>query len=239
MKIYHYTTLENLALILKNKTLRFNRLDCVDDLDEGKTKDYGSLGRYVFASCWTDKREENIGLWALYSKNMAGVRIGLEVSNIVFERLYDGSQMLKNVQNLNENEQSFLLYDNYVKVDYSKTELPMFVETDDFNHAVLNMKYVSSYKDIAWEFQNELRFIIIAAKSKKKTPGEIFENIRKKNPIQADSLYLRLPVEVFYNMEIMYAPKISEGSKILCEALLKTYLPKINVLVEASNLHIR
>ena len=30
-KIYHYTSIETLALILKYKTIRFNRLDQVDD----------------------------------------------------------------------------------------------------------------------------------------------------------------------------------------------------------------
>ena len=39
MKIYHYTSIETLALILKNKTIRFNRLDHVDDVDEAA---YGS-----------------------------------------------------------------------------------------------------------------------------------------------------------------------------------------------------
>lgn len=34
MKLYHYTTIDTLALILKNRTIRFNRLDKVDDLEE-------------------------------------------------------------------------------------------------------------------------------------------------------------------------------------------------------------
>ena len=41
MKIYHYTNLESLAMILKNKTIRFNRLDKVDDLEEGNTESLG------------------------------------------------------------------------------------------------------------------------------------------------------------------------------------------------------
>ncbi len=38
MDIHHYTNIENLALILKNKTIRFNRLDKVDDLEEGESR---------------------------------------------------------------------------------------------------------------------------------------------------------------------------------------------------------
>ena len=41
MKIHHYTNLESLAMILKNRTIRFNRLDKVDDLEEGNAESLG------------------------------------------------------------------------------------------------------------------------------------------------------------------------------------------------------
>lgn len=34
MRIFHYTSIETLALILKNRTIRFSRLDKVDDPEE-------------------------------------------------------------------------------------------------------------------------------------------------------------------------------------------------------------
>jgi hypothetical protein len=34
MKIYHYTGIETLALILKTKRIRFSRFDTVDDSEE-------------------------------------------------------------------------------------------------------------------------------------------------------------------------------------------------------------
>jgi hypothetical protein len=37
-KIYHYTSTEALALILKTKKLRFTRLDGVDDLKEAQKR---------------------------------------------------------------------------------------------------------------------------------------------------------------------------------------------------------
>lgn len=64
-KIYHYTSIETLALILKYKTIRFNRLDQVDDYEEAC---YGSgdlnlhLGQYCFVSCWTREDKENLSL---------------------------------------------------------------------------------------------------------------------------------------------------------------------------------
>ena len=79
MKIYHYTTIETLALILKNRNIRFNRLDKVDDLEEARTKSNGlNLAQYRFISCWTKSEEESIPLWKMYTNNGIGVRIGLE-----------------------------------------------------------------------------------------------------------------------------------------------------------------
>lgn len=78
--IYHYTSIETLALILKNKTIRFNRLDNnLDDLEEGKVSSNGvKLGNYGFVSCWTEEKTESIPLWKLYTNNGIGVRIALE-----------------------------------------------------------------------------------------------------------------------------------------------------------------
>lgn len=73
--LYHYTSLETLALILRNKTICFNNLLYVDDLDEAETEDMGKFGKFVYASCWTEDSEESIPLWNLYTPNMHGVRI--------------------------------------------------------------------------------------------------------------------------------------------------------------------
>ena len=83
MKIHHYTSIETLEMILKNKSIKFNRLDQVDDKAEYK---YDStvydtnikLGKYTFVSCWTKSEMENIDLWNRYGKGNKGVRISLD-----------------------------------------------------------------------------------------------------------------------------------------------------------------
>lgn len=90
-KIYHYTSIETLALILKNKTIRFNRLDNnLDDLEEGQISSNGvKLGNYGFVSCWTEERTESIPLWKLYTNNGIGVRIALE-QDMFKDYIYSG-----------------------------------------------------------------------------------------------------------------------------------------------------
>lgn len=75
--LYHYTSLESLALILQNRTIKFNSLQNVDDLEEAATEDMGEFGKYVYASCWTDSDRESIALWKLYTPDMHGIRLGL------------------------------------------------------------------------------------------------------------------------------------------------------------------
>ena len=78
MKLYHYTNLKTLALILKHRTLRFNRLDKVDDLEENVKSNGLNLGQYIFVSCWTEDAEESIPLWRMYAGIENGVRICLD-----------------------------------------------------------------------------------------------------------------------------------------------------------------
>lgn len=76
-RLYHYTSLDSLALILENRTLRLMPLTSMDDPQESRTKDVENLGRFFFASCWTDEREESIPMWNMYSPLASGVRISL------------------------------------------------------------------------------------------------------------------------------------------------------------------
>lgn len=78
MLIHHYTNIESLAMILSTKKIRFNRLDRVDDLEEGRVEAQGvPLGKYTYVSCWTEDKEESIPLWKMYTDNGIGVRISL------------------------------------------------------------------------------------------------------------------------------------------------------------------
>lgn len=75
--IYHYTSIESLALILKTRKLRFTRLDGVDDVREAQAHAGIDFGKFFFISCWTQQAEESIPQWSMYSREMQGVRLQL------------------------------------------------------------------------------------------------------------------------------------------------------------------
>lgn len=78
--LFHYTSVESLALILKNKTFRFSPLSTLDDLLEEKVKDQQKFGNYVFVSSWTDDSKESIPMWNMYSNMTSGVRIKMKAN---------------------------------------------------------------------------------------------------------------------------------------------------------------
>jgi hypothetical protein len=70
----HYTSIDVLNLILKNKSIRFKRLDLVDDISETKFLEVEDISKLVYVSCWTEAKtdDDNLALWAMY-----GVKITL------------------------------------------------------------------------------------------------------------------------------------------------------------------
>ena len=78
--LYHYTSVETLALILQNRTIRFNSLDRMDDLQEKETKDIKNIGQFIYVSAWTSEEKESIPMWNMYSSLDAGVRIRLRTN---------------------------------------------------------------------------------------------------------------------------------------------------------------
>jgi hypothetical protein len=75
--IFHYTSIESLALILQTRKLRFTRLDRVDDVQEAQAHAGINFGKFFFVSCWTQQSEESIPQWSMYSRAMQGVRLEL------------------------------------------------------------------------------------------------------------------------------------------------------------------
>lgn len=89
--LYHYTSIESLAYILKNKTIKFNNLMNVDDPEEAETSDLGKFGRHCLVSCWTDVSEDILPMWNMYTPDMRGVRIGMK-KNPFKEHIYNAGE---------------------------------------------------------------------------------------------------------------------------------------------------
>jgi len=172
--LYHYTSLETLAYILRNKTLRFTRLDKVNDKNEALSRDIQKANTLVFVSCWTGNDNESIPMWRMYTPGMDGVRIKAPTNlfagrkkPVVFERggarmSFDGDPYV-----IARVEPAFGLIGRSVvgpnKVHYSNDPKYLNVSCKSIHgdRVVLDFCDLGMFKDLSWSYEEEWRYRII------------------------------------------------------------------------------
>lgn len=261
MKIYHYTSLETLLQILKNKTLRFTSLGIVDDMIEGGTEDYGQLGRFCYVSCWTEEQVESIPQWNMYSSDMSGVRISISfnsLSDLLILRPYsfDDDKYINIPINMFPEKLSPMgmqppYVPEYFKVTYTeeqsllKPKVYNYRKTDTGYEENVQIDLLGKFKSLKWQFQNESRFKFFLTpwsldemKNVKTTEEHLslFKRLKDTQPM-LNYLDLDLNPDVLSNIEITMGPKISEEKKEILKLIVDKYCP--NVVINESNLEIR
>lgn len=253
--IYHYTTIQSLALILDSKKIRFTRIDCLDDIKEidGLPEAFKTA---AFVSCWTEDEKENISLWSLYTQ-MKGVRISLPremfnkylikagdygnwgyasdtVTPLPLEKIRTDDYVICN---------PFWLDDGfYKKITYSDSFVEKRKQLYEENlNRDINLKAVQNlfiHKDSIWEFQKESRFYLIA----NPLPPLKFFKDRETQMLSISTLMentltfidVDLNETVLENIIVRLSPTCTESDKIIVDSLLKRHTS--NGILEYSNL---
>ncbi len=257
MKIYHYTSIENLVLILKNKTIRLNRLDRMDDPCECNFYSLGlNWSPYTYVSCWTEFDEENIPLWHMYAKSGVGVRIRMDKDCINWgkclragRRPIDlGKRPPEHIGHFSTamRLQPFTIFGNmgpecyhsinYINNPYCTEEVSIGANStivgkkltiNDFH------KYIGLYKDIKWAFQKETRFrlfMIPQIINCESMDYDEFEKIIKENtynPFNYIDLYLK--ESAFDDIEITLGPSATESNFLIVKAITEKYSPSAKI----------
>lgn len=253
MKIHHYTSIETLALILKYKTIRFNRLDRVDDMEESM---YGSgptkikLGQYVFVSCWTRDDQENISLWKMYT-NYNGIRITMDEDmfisykvNETFKSYFPSPLHLIDEcyasSFINEIKCHEIIYNYNIESKINDLVVP----TGDTG-AIISTEGIGLYKSKEWEFQRECRFKItllpfnidisdnIGPNSELNFYGNLLKSIGpsigSNIPINKNFIDIPLDDAKLGEIIVMLGPNTTESERIIIESLLQD-LPNARIL---------
>lgn len=151
--LYHYTSLDTLALILKNKTICFNNLLYVDDIEESLSKDMGDFGKYINVSCWTAEEKESIALWNLYTPNMHGVRIRMPIFPFKKYKYHKGEYFLDNdietfinIGRLYDDDKGSTTADQpkLIKVEYTDDDQKLYPKIKKCNVENAAEKYLSA-----------------------------------------------------------------------------------------------
>ena len=256
--LYHYTSIESLALILKNKTIRLNPLDKMDDLQENMTQDIKNLGRFIFVSSWTAEEKESIPMWKMYSDIKSGVRIALPANP--FMREYTKGKINKKPKNAwgYDVEDDDLYTDTFLDINKLNRlgVIPFEVITGDIlkkieytdDIALLEPKLIQDdsiifdklgiYKSTYWEFQEEwrymLHFLATYTGENDEERAKFYRNLMDRiwagtATLPILNFDLTIRDDAFSQMEILKSPKLSEGNSILLDSLVKTYNPTAKI----------
>jgi hypothetical protein len=233
--LYHYTSIETLALILKTKEFKFNRLDKVNDPLDGITEDFPDSKKIVYVACFTARDDDSIPMWSLYTKDMVGVRIRFHYSLFGYPlpRPVWGEYSRERKGNPFEKKENLVIF-GPTKVQYLKSFKEIQANTIRDSTVGLKEFYpltigIKKIKD--WAFEKEWRFKILSfnAAIYAKDGNHLKERMSQINDyIHEDIPHLLLDLEdsAFDDIEILLGPKTNESHRIMVEALIKKYAPK-------------
>jgi len=257
--LYHYTSIEKLALILKNKTIRFNNLLNVDDPEEAETGDLGLFGKNCLVSCWTKSSEDILPMWNMYTPGMKGVRIKMRINPFKKYTYSKGENYFseKTVSCINyrsdyaKKVDIVAKYPLTVEVEYTSDEDLLHPQIKNKTEKGINisLEKLGKYKREYWAFQKECRYIIVttpwtidelAKINSVEKQIQLFNRLLDKNNMQyCDEIYLELADDAFNDVEILLAPKTTESEYVIVQALLEKYCPQSHIYLEKSRIRVR
>lgn len=240
-KIYHYTDIGTLALILHNRTIRFNRLDRVDDPDEFDFEQDGlHPAGYCFVSCWTRNQNESLPQWSMYGHGNHGVRIGLEEDMFPLYSYQERTCFVSFEDNLKRSD--FVICPNSTSNERSITDILYVDDPTNYRHKIIgytgdtsfvNFNELGVYKSKDWAFQKECRIMmtIIPKITTQDTPCKSIKYAFEHNiPLDISFYDLELKCDVYQGMEILLGPSISESERLIVKSLMMKYLNRENCL---------
>lgn len=248
--IHHYTTIDNLALILESGKIRFTRLDLLDDIKEVYDLDNPTwkFDKAIFISSWTEDEEENIPLWKMYASVTNGVRITMS-QNMFRKNLIKGFEESNHGMNgdiyspLTKEEHSyndkyliindFSGEDFYKKVDY-KTDPDIIkfyrsvIKRTDNGIEVDRLWDLGKIKNKKWAFQKEVRFTIYTKSLNPKfkdDPSRQYDAEHISQWFDNPDRYIDVPLaeEALKNMTITLAPCVSDAQRVIVKSLIQTF----------------
>lgn len=228
-RLFQYTSLGVLSLILQNRTIRFNSLENLDDLEESSLQFCDNNPPVTYVSCWTNIVKESIPMWKLYTQMTDGIRIELPIGPFKDSRAQNGNyglgsydyhaakwipvlpqsrvdpELVYMVQPYSLNHPNRVIY----RDDLTAAEI-VASEDSGQNAVVTHNGAIARFKRSHWDFQQEFRYIVILQRAR--------NNIPLKPYYDAD-----LDDAAISNMRIVVSPMFSDSNYLLLDALLKKY----------------
>ncbi len=245
--VHHYTSIGALASILRHRTIRFSRLNTLDDTEEEQRVGDYDFGAKLFASCWVEEDVEDIAQWAMYGHAMKGVRLSLPRQPFALvpkfgpthilptELFFDGYSLLPD----SDNDDDFIR--EVVYVDDVHAEYLKRVQVHANGDCAISGRHtdLATFKHTRWSFQREVRFILHAMLSPAgcKDHAEWHQKFleiagsfrwRYGGP---DTPFIDLPIakSALEKAEIVLGPLCDNSDQLIVESLSATLAPTARI----------
>lgn len=243
--IYHYTSLESLACILSNRSIRFTQLIHMNDPTEGFI--LNNLARYIYSSSWTKNSIESLPLWKMYT-SLKGVRIKL--SDKLFEAYNFSETSVSSEKNngksrieiFHKDRPGFIHYVDSVSGPFPMKYVNAFTAYPSVYLASRELETIATEKLKHWEFENEFRFLIIPKTESGVNSFDFSHSFGREssllNPF-LDLPFIDFPLSknALDSLEVLVGPKFTAGQHVLLEKLLEGLAP--HAIVKASDIRVR
>lgn len=239
--LYQYTSVDSLEKILSTRTLRFSRLDTVNDPEEASASDIPLAASSVFVSCWSSTEAEQIPMWSMYGQNFEGVRIMLP-SNMfagreeptVFAKggamlTVDGWYSITRKSPAMTTKSCAIIGPNKVyytddptyrnrKLVYRKAGAAHFYPHD-----------LGMVKGAHWSYEQEWRFKIAAFAFDAQYPDNEYLNKVMLDlaayPVEAAALFIPLDDSALNELKVTLGPKADDATLKFVERILAEHAP--------------
>lgn len=208
--ICHYTSFENLIMILSNKSLRLTRYDLMNDIAEKKLSQcVDGDCRYIIS--FTGTSSENVAMWALYGKH-SSLKLRLDFSRgslirSVNNNFYFDSYKTQKIPIWGTST----VPNDYTKKDFTLSDVVYYdrqkrclklsgktlADIEVTEREIMDLAGTIKYD--AWEYEKESRLAVILHQNK---PVEDFQNITH--------IYAGLTDEFIQGLSITYSPWIND-----------------------------
>lgn len=244
--VHHYTSIGALASILRNRTIRFSRLNTLDDTEEEQRVGDYDFGAKLFVSCWVEEDAEDIAQWAMYGHAMKGVRLSLPRQPFALVPKFGPTQALNDLffdgyGLLPDSDADVDFIRRVVYVDDVQGEYRKRVQVRANGDCVISGRHtdLATFKHMRWSFQREVRFILhaVLAPAACKDGAEWHQKFmeivgsfrwRYGGP---DTAFIDLPIDegAFEKIEIVLGPLCDHSDQLIVESLVASLAPTARI----------
>ena len=250
--LYHYTSIDTLEAILKTRSLKFTRLDKVNDPEEANALDIEKAASLVFVSCWSAQARESIMMWKMYGGNARGVRIAMPHNPFlgrdrpkVFEK--GGAQQiisarLEITRSNGGEKMTTSCISGPNKIYY--TDDPKFREVkcleEEMGEITLQLHDLGMVKNSYWAQEEEWRYKVLAtmqeAKIFAKPELDSLGLNLSKSPVKQNSLFVPIDKSTFGEIEVVLGPLATSDDECRVRGILAALAPKVTLTRSAINM---